>query len=255
MSTEAKKRGVFIAIEGMDGSGKSTVTKAIVDMLREADIQVTQTLEIGGTAIGRKIRELTVSQQEEPLDPVARLLMVLASRIQHLNLVVKPAMARDEVVVSDRYEMSTFVYQLDVDNIQNKYNAIRTEELGIDVKPDLYIFLNVSPEMAYHRGRNRQFVDNDTYKKDLNQAKLIHDSYLRRARQAAYQGINVFPIDANLGIDEIKSTYFSHLLAIVKTLHNNGAVAEFHPLELPAYEGIAQEFENTWSVDEALGRR
>src|SRR6187399_111931 len=105
---EVKRQGQFVVVEGMDGSGKSECTAVLAELLRQIppNPEVVQTYKVGGTPIGKKLRELCFRSRQddgETVDPVARMLMIYASRLQHLRNVVLPATAAGKTVVSDRY--------------------------------------------------------------------------------------------------------------------------------------------------------
>lgn len=101
---------MFIVIEGRDGSGKTTIAKALVAKLQELGIQAIATREPGGTFAGDRIREILLST-EAGLNDVAELLLFSASRAILVNEVIKPALRNKVVVVCDRWTMSTYAYQ------------------------------------------------------------------------------------------------------------------------------------------------
>src|SRR5215831_11841256 len=111
MSAQENKRGALITIEGIDGSGKSTQAQALTGYLRAQGYTVCATREPGGTAVGEQIREILLSSANHDLRPLTELALMYAARAQHLEQVVRPALARDEIVVSDRFNDASFAYQ------------------------------------------------------------------------------------------------------------------------------------------------
>ena len=143
------RRGFFVAIEGPDFVGKSTVTKMLVDLLTKYGQDVVQTRQPGGSQVGNKIRELIIN--EDSLDPMAELLLFEADRVQCIEKVIKPALGRRKIVVCDRWSLSTYAYQgagrgLAIDSI----TAIEQQAHG-PYHPDLVIYLSASFETVRER--------------------------------------------------------------------------------------------------------
>ena len=104
--------GVFIAVEGIDGSGKSTVATAVVRRLRkELDREVILTREPGGTPLGEGVRDLVLSAASAGITPVAELLLFSAARAQHVSAVIEPHLRAGSIIVCDRFTDSTLAYQ------------------------------------------------------------------------------------------------------------------------------------------------
>jgi dTMP kinase len=146
------KRGAFIVIEGLDGSGKSTQAKMLAAALRK-EYDVVCTVEPSRGAIGRFIRNRILFERFRPSASVEALLFA-ADRIDHVQREVAPALAEGRVVISDRYLYSSLAYQgsagLSLDWIQ----TINVHSL----KPDLALFIDVSPEVVLGRLRRKKSV-------------------------------------------------------------------------------------------------
>jgi len=146
------KRGAFIVIEGLDGSGKSTQAKMLAAALRK-EYDVVCTVEPSRGAIGRFIRNRILFERFRPSASVEALLFA-ADRIDHVQREVAPALAEGRVVISDRYLYSSLAYQgsagLSLDWIQ----TINVHSL----KPDLALFIDVSPEVVLGRLRRKRSV-------------------------------------------------------------------------------------------------
>jgi dTMP kinase len=104
------KEGKLIAFEGIDGCGKSTQLRLLARFLEEKGIEVVVTREPGGTALGEEIRRVLLHTSPGPV-PKAELLLYLADRVQHVEEVIRPALALGKVVLTDRFYLSTLAYQ------------------------------------------------------------------------------------------------------------------------------------------------
>jgi dTMP kinase len=104
-------QGVFITFEGIDGSGKTTQLRLLASWLRERGRNVVETVEPGGTEIGREIRKILLDPANSAIRPRTELLLYFASRAQNVEQVIRPALAESAVVLCDRFTDSTLVYQ------------------------------------------------------------------------------------------------------------------------------------------------
>ena len=104
-------RPLFLALDGLDGSGKSTQFQLLLAALRAMSIPVTAAIDPGGTELGVKLREILLFGREHAISARAEALLFMASRAQLVEEVIRPALARGEVVVSDRYLLANVVYQ------------------------------------------------------------------------------------------------------------------------------------------------
>ena len=144
--------GVFITIEGVEGSGKSTQLFRLSERLRQIGLPLLVSKEPGGTALGRELRRLLLERHPsgEAWCPDAELLLFYADRAQHLEQVVRPALAEGMIVLVDRFEDSTRAYQ----------GASGVPEAALDrlselvlkgLRPHLTILLDVDPELSLQR--------------------------------------------------------------------------------------------------------
>jgi dTMP kinase len=101
-------QGLFISFEGIDGAGKSSHVQAVADAFRAQGRMVTVTREPGGTPLAEKLRALALN---DTMDPLTEALLMFAARREHLLQVIEPALARGEVLLSDRFTDATFAYQ------------------------------------------------------------------------------------------------------------------------------------------------
>ncbi|BAE74340.1 Thymidylate kinase [Sodalis glossinidius str. 'morsitans'] len=151
----------FIVIEGLEGSGKTSAIAQVVDVLREQGIRdVVFTREPGGTPLAEALRTLIKDGVgEEPVTDRAELLMLYAARVQLVEGVIKPALARGAWVVGDRHDLSSQAYQgggrgMDARLLQTLRDAV----LG-DFRPDLTLYLDIPPALGLARARARGELD------------------------------------------------------------------------------------------------
>lgn len=172
--------GHFVVIEGMDGSGKSTITARLTEQLKQelGEDMVLATREIGGTAFAEQIRA-AVSNKEFALCNKAAILAVMAARMDHLEKVIYPAVAAGKVVVCDRFFYSTMVYQGELDGgtaaLAALGNCIAFDGLFQD--PDRVVYLAGNPLTLHHRAVERKRVDFPNYKSDPQTAIRIEAAY------------------------------------------------------------------------------
>ena len=197
-------RGKFITFEGPAGGGKSTQVKTLAEWLRKQGKKVVVTREPGGTRMSELIRALVRDEMEDP--PVTRceVLLFLAARAQVVSQVIRPALARGEWVVCDRFADSTFAYQgygrgIDVQLLKN-FNDFVTEGLV----PDLTILLDVPPEVSRTRLAARQASTADTGDRIEAAGEMFH----RRLREGFLDLAKAEPkrftvIDASKSIDKV----------------------------------------------------
>lgn len=148
--------GLFISFEGIDGAGKSSHIAALAQAFERAGRTVTLTREPGGTPLAEKLRHLLL---HDAMDPLTEALVAFAARRDHLVQVIEPALARGEVVVSDRFTDATFAYQgagrgLDWQQLQILERMAQTGS-GLDAnlmrEPDLTIWFDLPAQVAAER--------------------------------------------------------------------------------------------------------
>lgn len=148
--------GKFITFEGPEGSGKSTHIKLLKAYLEERGIEVVLTREPGGTPLGEEIRKILQHDHTEPPVPHAEVLLFLASRAQHVERLIRPALQQGKWVLCDRFADSTFAYQgygrgFDMESLR-AVNGFAVNGL----LPDLTVLLDVNPRTSRERLAARQ---------------------------------------------------------------------------------------------------
>ncbi|HEV2756873.1 MAG TPA: dTMP kinase [Actinomycetota bacterium] len=177
---EPSKRGYFVVFEGGDGSGKSTQMSALVRWLEARGADVVTTREPGGTAIGRRVRDLLLDPEARAMDPRTEALLYAADRAQHVAEVIRPALDAGKIVVSDRFIDSSLAYQgvaRDL-GLEEVYRISRWAT--DDLMPDVVFFLSMDPRLGLRR------VDGDPDRIELEDSSFhdrVGDAYLELARR------------------------------------------------------------------------
>ena len=177
-SNNLSTRGVFISLEGIDGSGKTCVKDIILRQL--AGWEVLNIREPGGTATSEKIRAILLDCQNEGIKPLTEAFLYAAARAQLVEEVIRPALAAGKVIIADRFLDSTIAYQgygrgLDRQML-TELNRLCTSGL----KPDLTLLLDVDPEEGLRR-RGGELPDR-LEKEGLDFQRRVREGYLQIAR-------------------------------------------------------------------------
>jgi len=199
--------GKFITFEGIDGSGKSTQLRMLAGGLRERGVDLIMSQEPGGTPLGRRLRDAFL-ETEENVAPMAELLLFAADRAQHVEFLIKPALANGRVVISDRYADATFAYQgagrgFDEKTV-NKVIKLATGGL----KPELTLFFDIPVTTALSRMSSRGESGERSNRMDFETVEFyerVRDSYLGIARREPKRFI---VLDASGSVEEIHRQVF-----------------------------------------------
>lgn len=151
--------GIFISIEGIEGTGKTTQARLLKEHIEKQGRRVILTKEPGGTPIGDEIRTILLATAHKSMDAVTELLLYFASRRQHMKEVVLPALKSNHIVITDRFMDSTLAYQgyargLDLELIDS-LNRLSTDGR----RPDLTLLLDVDVETGMKRNRGANKID------------------------------------------------------------------------------------------------
>lgn len=192
----------YIVIEGLEGAGKTTARDVIVDTLKTLGVgDIVFTREPGGTLLAEKLRSLVLdirSVGDEVITDKAEVLMFYAARVQLVDTVIKPALASGNWVIGDRHDLSTQAYQGGGRGIdQTLLTTLRDAVLG-DFRPDLTIYLDVTPEVGLKRARARGELDR------IEQESLDFFNRTRaRYLELAEQDPSIRTIDATQSLEEV----------------------------------------------------
>jgi dTMP kinase len=143
-----KERGRFITFEGIDGAGKSTQIQVVADTLRARGIELVITREPGGTPLAESLRNLVLN---EPMDAATETLLLFAARSDHLERVLRPALAAGRWVLCDRFTDATYAYQAGGRGVPAERIATLEQWVHPDLQPDLTLLFDVPPEVAAQR--------------------------------------------------------------------------------------------------------
>ncbi|WP_439510805.1 dTMP kinase [Marinimicrobium koreense] len=151
--------GRFITVEGTEGVGKSTNLNFIQQWLEGQGHRVLVTREPGGTPLAEELRSLLLAPRDETVDPMAELLMVFAARAQHLEQVIKPALAAGTWVLCDRFTDSTYAYQGGGRGFDQGVIAQLETLVQGELRPDLTVILDIDVEKGLARASQRSVPD------------------------------------------------------------------------------------------------
>lgn len=177
-------RGRFITFEGLDGTGKSTQIEKLAKALRARGLEVLVTREPGGTDTGEKIRHVILDSATKELSPMAEMALMFASRAQHIQEVIQPALGEGKIVLCDRFTDSTEAYQ----GAGRKLGSAPVRELHRvlcdDLHPDLTILMDsdVGGSVDRARRRNQKSSKNGRGQKDENRFEQENRAFFMRVR-------------------------------------------------------------------------
>jgi len=209
-------KGFFLALEGIDGAGKTSTRQWIYDWFSVHRITPVMTREPGGTPMAELIREIILTERPsyDQLTPMAETLLFMASRHQHLTELVLPRLNEGRVVVTDRFCDSTFCYQgagrgLDVTLLQ----SLHKQALD-DIRPDLTIVLDGAPEVF----RKRLEARGDMNRLDNTSLKFQQDSRELFLAFAAAAPDRYAVINAELSFEQVTAQLIPHLMTVLGTV-------------------------------------
>lgn len=210
--TSAPAPGLFIAFEGGDGAGKSTQAALLTTALAQAGRTVVRTREPGGTPIGEKLRSLVLDHGHGEIDARTEALIFAAARAAHASQVIAPAVARGEVVISDRYADSSIAYQgagrgLGTDTIV-QLNDWATSGLW----PDLTVLLDVTPAAGRSRRTAGDAQEDRLESEPDDFHATIRAAFLERA--AAHPG-RYLVLPANTAIADLAQAIEQRVTALL----------------------------------------
>lgn len=200
-----KNKGYFITFEGGEGAGKSTLIDKISEFFQGKGYSILKTREPGGTVLGEKIRDLLLDKAEYKMSPYAELCLFLSSRAQHIKEVILPAINSNKIVLCDRFNDSSVVYQgyarnLGMDSVET-FSSFICEGL----KPDITLYLDIDPTVGLKRA---QKVPIRNSRNGLDRIEAEHISFHQKIRE----GFNLllkkepgrfFKIDASLSKEQV----------------------------------------------------
>jgi dTMP kinase len=202
-------RGLFITLEGLDGSGKTTQIKRLAGWMEKRGLKPTLTRQPGGTATGDRIRELLLDSRSAVLAPMAEMALMFADRAQTIFEVIQPALEAGKIVLCDRFTDSTEAYQGGGRELGSGLVLDMHRIVCGDLQPDLTLLLLPSLEISLGRARRRNERQSAQTGKDEGRFEQELDAFYRRVWEkyheiARREPERVVLIEGNLGVDEVQ---------------------------------------------------
>lgn len=190
-------KGLFVTLEGVDGAGKSSHVEWLAAHFRRLGRTVVFTREPGGTPVGEKLRDIVL---HDGMHPETEALVMFAARREHIEQVIRPALARGDVVVSDRFTDASFAYQCGGRGLpEAKLETLEAWVQG-DLQPDLTLLFDVPGEVA--QARLEAAREPDRFERErLDFHARVRGAYLRRAERFP-QRIKV--VDGSGSLDDVR---------------------------------------------------
>ncbi len=203
----------FIVLDGVEGAGKSTQIKRLAEALRAAGEDVVVTAEPGGTPVGEAVRDVLLSPLHPEITPLTEIFLFCASRAQHCDQVIRPALESGEVVVCDRFTAATFAYQGHAGEAGEELVVRLDAEATRGLVPDMTVILDLAPE----EGLRRKFGDGPGTLRSADRIECNELGFHRRVREgfrryAERYAESTAVVDASGGEDEV----FSEICAALR---------------------------------------
>lgn len=204
-------KGLFIVMEGPDGSGKTTQINLLKEYLEEAGYECLITREPGGTVIGEEIRQLILNPEHKEMSPVTEMLLYAASRAQLVYEVIGPALEEGKIVISDRFVDSSIVYQgiarkLGISTV----SAVNAPGIGI-YRPDGIFFIDLSEAEGLRRKKEQKNLDR-MEQEGIDFHHMVSEGY----RKVLSGRPEVMKIDGGRSIDTIQKKIRNHVDELLK---------------------------------------
>jgi dTMP kinase len=202
------QRGLFITLEGLDGSGKTTQIKRLATWLEKRSLEPAITRQPGGTAIGDRIRAILLDSRSTGLAPMTEMALMFGDRAQAIAEVIQPALEAGKIVVCDRFTDSTEAYQGGGRELGSKTVLDLHRLVCGNLQPDLTLLLLPSFDASLARARRRNTRDEAQTGKNENRFEQEQDAFHRRVWEkyreiAKREPERVVLIEGDLSIDEI----------------------------------------------------
>ena len=204
------KKGIFITIEGPDGSGKSTQIENIKRFFDAKNIPIVFTREPGGTPIGERIRSIILDNNCSEMTDLTEALLYAASRAQHVEEVIKPALNEGKIVICDRFVDSSLAYQGYGRHLGDKVRIINNYAIDGCI-PDITFLMKLDPSIGKHR--IREDMQDRLEHERISFHQEVFNGYLELEKKYPDR---IFGIDATRGIDEIRDDIYKKLEELLK---------------------------------------
>jgi dTMP kinase len=175
-------RGCFITLEGIEGAGKSTVARYILEWLQSRGERAVLTREPGGTPLAERVRELVLKPDGEAIPAEAEMLLMFAARSLHLANLIRPALARGEWVICDRFTDATRAYQGGGRGLEHTAIESLARLVHADLQPDLTLLLDLPVATGMARARARRGHTDRFEREQAAFFERVRAAYLELAR-------------------------------------------------------------------------
>lgn len=203
-----KHKGLFLVLEGGEGTGKSSQAKLLSEAFGKMGIPTRLTREPGDTELGSELRKILLSSDREPLSQKAEALLFAADRAQHVDKVIRPALDRGEVVICDRYIASTMAYQSHAGGLPAKDVRAFSDWASGGLVADATYLLDLDPVFALQRAKR---VDPNRFEeKTISYHDKVRRGFLREYRPSW------MVVNAENSLHEVHRTIFKHALDLYR---------------------------------------
>ncbi|MCR4300922.1 MAG: dTMP kinase [Sulfuricaulis sp.] len=200
-------RRLFITLEGGEGAGKSTNLIFVRQWLQREGCDVVVTREPGGTEIGERVRDILLHTKQLHITPESEMLLMFAARFEHINKVIRPALAAGKLVLCDRFTDATYAYQGGGRGLPADRIAAVEDWVQGDLRPDLTLLFDIPVEAGRERAGQRS--EPDRFERENNEFfQRIRATYLARA---AREPKRIHVIDASRPLEQVEQQIVSVL--------------------------------------------
>ncbi|MCE5293141.1 MAG: dTMP kinase [Chlamydiales bacterium] len=208
--------GLFVTFEGGEGAGKSTLVRRLQEALQKESYEVVVTREPGGTSFSEEVRNL-VLHRKGTMHPRSELFLFLASRIQHLEELIKPALMRGAIVLCDRFSDSSVAYQGEARGLGMEYVSSCCTLATGGMQPDLTFYVDLDPKIGLMRMHQRQASTNEAPDRLENEALIFHEKVRTGFQKIAQANPSrIKTLDGNQTPDDLFTTAYTHLKQALK---------------------------------------
>ena len=207
--------GLFITLEGIEGAGKSTVARWMLEWLRRHGLRALLTREPGGTPLAERVRRIALERGSETLPPVTETLLMFAARGIHLENLIRPALARGEWVVCDRFTDATRAYQGFGRGVERAWIEDLAARVHGDLQPACTLLLDLPVALGLQRARGREAGEADRFEAEAHGFfERVRAGYLEQARREPGR---IRLIDAATALEDVQRQVSEVLLRLLRS--------------------------------------
>jgi len=204
--------GKFITVEGVEGVGKSTNINLIAELIRNAGHEVLLTREPGGTQLGERVRQILLDKAEHAMTPMTELMLMFASRAQHVEELIKPALAKGQWVVCDRFTDSSYAYQGGGRDLGDEPVAMLEKLAMGEFRPDLTLIL----DLDVATGLSRATADSEADRFE-SEERAFFEKVRTAFRDRAVTSDRYRLIDASGSLEDVQAQITSIMVEVLSS--------------------------------------